>query len=299
LSREERPGSGLARLWSIWPARLVVFVVVTFGLIIGCQVVWAYLRQGLSPTPKLLALMLWAALSASAMILAYRLLVRWTERRRAEELVISKSVPLLAGGAVIGLGLFSAVFICLMVSGVASIRAAGDASGLVAAAAISLFAAVGEEVVFRGVIYRLFEEGFGTTAAVLISGGLFGLLHAANPGASVMSSSAIALEAGVLLAAAYAWTRSLWFPIGLHFGWNFTEGGVFGASVSGGHSTGFLTTRISGPDYLTGGPFGPEASAPAVVVCLAAALVMLAMAARSGRWEPARLRARTVVLAPN
>ncbi|MGH7969800.1 MAG: lysostaphin resistance A-like protein, partial [Limisphaerales bacterium] len=151
--------------------------------------------------------------------------------------------------------------------------------------------AVGEEVVMRGVAYRLFEEGFGTTIAVLLSGALFGLLHVANPGATVESTIAIALEAGVLLAAAYVLTRSLWFPIGLHFGWNFTEGGIFGTSVSGGKSaTGLIATHVSGPNYLTGGLFGPEASLPAVLVCLMAALVMLVLADRRGEWKAIRVR---------
>ena len=69
----------------------------------------------------------------------------------------------------------------------------------------------------------------------------FGLIHAANKGATLESTLAIALEAGILLAASYILTRSLWLPIGLHFGWNFTEGGIFGAaagSTLGKHTDG-------------------------------------------------------------
>jgi hypothetical protein len=61
--------------------------------------------------------------------------------------------------------------------------------------------------------------------------------HAFNPGATVISSIAIALEAGVLLAAAYVVTGRLWFPTGLHAAWNFTEGSLFGMSVSGYSTT--------------------------------------------------------------
>ena len=66
----------------------------------------------------------------------------------------------------------------------------------------------------------------------------------------------IVLEAGVLLGLAYAATRSLWLPIGLHFGWNFTEGGIFGASVSGRAYHGMFKFSLSGSDILTGGAFG-------------------------------------------
>jgi membrane protease YdiL (CAAX protease family) len=76
--------------------------------------------------------------------------------------------------------------------------------------------------------------GLAGAIALLVSAAVFGRVHAGNPGASWVSSLSIALESGVLLGLAYAATRSLWLPIGLHFGWNFTAGGIFGAAVSGG-----------------------------------------------------------------
>jgi hypothetical protein len=119
------------------------------------------------------------------------------------------------------------------------------------------------------------------------------LLHAGNHGATTASTLAIALEAGILLAAAYVLTRSLWLPIGLHFGWNFTEGGIFGAAVSGGKSHGLIATSFSGPDWLTGGAFGPEASVPAVVLCVITAMILLVLAIRRGEWKPMRFRFAT------
>src|SRR5262249_14558687 len=107
-----------------------------------------------------------------------------------------------------------------------------------------------------------------------------------NPGATVFSSIAIALEAGVLLAAAYVVTGRLWLPIGLHAAWNFTEGSVFGMSVSGGRQAASLFGgTLSGPAILTGGAVGPEASIVAVVVCLALAFLLLRRAVRGGRIE--------------
>jgi hypothetical protein len=92
-----------------------------------------------------------------------------------------------------------------------------------------------------------------------------------NSGATTVSTVAIALEAGVLLGAAYAACGSLWLPIGLHFGWNFTEGGVFGVAVSGRKAgAGIVNMPLSGSALWTGGQFGPEASLVAVAVCLVA-----------------------------
>ena len=90
-------------------------------------------------------------------------------------------------------------------------------------------------------------------------------------------------------AAAYAATRSLWFPIGLHLGWNFTEGGIFGVAVSGGPAAkGMLSVSLAGPTLLTGGRFGPEASLVAIALCLAAAAVLLIVTVRNGGWVSMR-----------
>jgi hypothetical protein len=110
-----------------------------------------------------------------------------------------------------------------------------------------------------------------------------------NPGATVVSGLGNALVAGVRLAASYMLVRNLWLPIGLHFGWNFTESGIFGSVVSGNPFKGLWSTTLTGPDLLTGGGFGPEASIVAVVVCAAAALVILGLAIRRGEWRPLRL----------
>jgi hypothetical protein len=80
----------------------------------------------------------------------------------------------------------------------------------------------------------------------------------------------------VLLAAAYVLTGRLWFPIGLHAAWNFTEGSLFGMSVSGYNTEpGLLAGTLKGSVILTGGAFGPEASIFAVAVCLAVAVLLL------------------------
>ena len=96
-----------------------------------------------------------------------------------------------------------------------------------------------------------------------------GLVHIANENATLWSSIAIAIEAGLLLGAAYKWAGTLWLPIGIHWAWNFAQGNIFGFAVSGekaGES--LLQARIEGAGWLTGGAFGAEASVVAVMAGL-------------------------------
>jgi uncharacterized protein len=187
-------------------------------------------------------------------------------------------------GIVLGAALFSLVVAELAVFGFYHVIAIHASAGIAIAALLLLAGAVLEETLFRGVIFRLIEEWAGTWVALAASAAFFGIAHAGNPGATWFSSVAIALEAGVLLGAAFVVTRNLWFPIGLHFAWNFFEGPVFGSEVSG-HA--FLTTliapRVTGPAMYTGGAFGPEAGLFAVVTCLCAAILLIRYAMRRGR----------------
>lgn len=184
-------------------------------------------------------------------------------------------------GLLLGAGLITLVILELTAAGFYRIVAVRVSRDLGYAALLLLADAVLEELLFRGVIFRLIEEWAGTWIALAASAVLFGLAHAANPGATWFSSLAIALEAGVLLGAAFVVTRNLWFPIGLHFAWNFFEGPVFGSEVSGHQFlASAVVSQIAGPALLTGGRFGPEAGLFALVTCLVAAVALLAYAAR-------------------
>jgi membrane protease YdiL (CAAX protease family) len=148
---------------------------------------------------------------------------------------------------------------------------------------IHLLVALVEEGVFRGIIFRLLERSAGSWIAITLSALFFGLMHLLNPGATLFGALAIALEAGILLGAAYMLTRNLWLAVGIHWAWNFFEGPFFGAAVSGtGSNAGkaFITSTISGPQIWTGGAFGPEAGVVAMLACLVASTVLLSLAVR-------------------
>jgi membrane protease YdiL (CAAX protease family) len=148
-----------------------------------------------------------------------------------------------------------------------------------------------EELLFRGILFRVIEQRIGTWASLALTGLLFGAAHLFNANATLWTASAIAIEAGFMLAAAYAATRNLWVPIGVHFGWNYAQGGIFSTSVSGQDAPqGLLDGVTSGPYLLSGGEFGPEASAYSVLAGVLVTAVFLWLARRRGNLVPLRRR---------
>jgi membrane protease YdiL (CAAX protease family) len=164
--------------------------------------------------------------------------------------------------------LFTATFAVIAMFGGVRSLGWGSAGAFLAAIGVNACAAVGEEIVFRGVLFRIVQQAWGTRIALALSAAVFGLLHLVNPGATVWGAIAIAVEAGLMLGAAYTLTRTLWFPIALHFGWNLAEGGIFGTTVSGSTDHGgLLHSVLHGSAAVTGGAFGPEASIFAILAC--------------------------------
>src|SRR5262249_15571602 len=104
---------------------------------------------------------------------------------------------------------------------------------------------------------------------------------------SLAASIAVILESGILLAAAYFATRTLWLPIGLHFGWNFAEDFVFGARISG-HAArpAIVEGTLTGSSLWTGGAYGLESSVGAIVMAAILSAVLIAIAIRSREIVP-------------
>ena len=189
----------------------------------------------------------------AAVITVYSVYVRLIERRTVSELGISKAAPEFGSGFIAGVLMFTLTMLILWLLGIITINMGGGLTALGYPLLDALIAGVVEETLIRGVLFRIIEESLGSWIALGISAAIFGALHAFNPGATLISSLAIALEAGILLAAVFMYTRRLWMVIGLHAAWNFTEGGIFGASVSGNAAQGMFASRIQGPGFLTGG----------------------------------------------
>ena len=222
------------------------------------------------------------AIGAVVVTVAYVVYVRVVERRRISELALGPAPREFGAGFLIGAALFTTTIGIIWALGDYAIIGVNHWTAILSPLAFGLAAGVLEEVLFRGVIFRITEEWIGSWGALAFSSLLFGAGHLANPHATITSALAIALEAGLLLGAAFMITRRLWLPIGLHAAWNFTQSGIFGAPVSGTVPHGLFVSTLSGPAWAPGGGFGPEASLPAVLVSLVS-IWLLVYAVRSGR----------------
>lgn len=121
-----------------------------------------------------------------------------------------------------------------------------------------IFVGWNEELLSRGYHLQTIASGLNLFWGVVISSAVFGLLHLGNPNATWVSAAGI-FFAGLYLAYGYIRTRRLWLSIGLHIGWNFFEGVVFGFPVSGSDIYRLTRIEVQGPEIWTGGAFGPEA----------------------------------------
>lgn len=116
-----------------------------------------------------------------------------------------------------------------------------------------------EELFFRGYIFDNLRAGLGLVAAIAVSCLVYGVVHSANPNATVLSTSII-VGFGFLRLYGLLSTRQLWLSMGMHMGWNFFQGPIFGFAASGHGSFKLLSIELTGPGWLTGGDFGPEGS---------------------------------------
>ena len=230
------------------------------------------------------------ALGSLIILGAYALAVWLGENRTPGELS-PKAAPLsLLAGLAMGVLTFSAVMAIMIGFRLYDFAYHGAAPAW-RALGLAIESGVVEEVLVRGIILRLVWRAFGPWPALAISAALFGAGHIGNPGASAFSTACVAIEAGVMLAAFYALTGRLWVSIGFHAAWNFTQGYLFGAAVSGGDFGDAIarsTARGGLPNWLTGGAFGPEASLPALMICTAIGAASLWLAWRMGRFSRAR-----------
>ena len=204
-------------------------------------------------------------------------------------------------GLLLGALLMTGIFLVQLAAGWASVTGSfvGVEGGAFFPAILvpaALFVCVGfyEELVSRGYQLTNLAEGLNGVAvgpkgaivlAWVLSSSVFAAIHLFNPNTNVLSTLNIFL-AGMMLGAGYILTGQLAIPIGLHTTWNFFQGNVFGFPVSGLDlvDATFLSTRQTGPDLMTGGPFGPEAGllAPAAMA-VGVGLIALRVRRRTGK----------------
>jgi hypothetical protein len=209
------------------------------------------------------------------------------EQRAVSELALPGMGRELGIGLLIGAALYTACELILMALGIYRIDGVNPLRFMIPAIAMALSSSIFEELLFRGVLIRSVETWFGSWAALVVSSLVFGLTHLLNPQGTIEGALFIAVEAGILLAAAFMLTRRLWLSIGFHMAWNYTQSAIFSGIVSGNDAQqGLIRSTINGPDWLTGGSFGVESSVLALVLCTTTGITMLLMAVRRGKIVP-------------
>jgi membrane protease YdiL (CAAX protease family) len=226
------------------------------------------------------------AIAESALALwTYTFLFRVYEKRKIGELSTDAFRKNAVIGFTTGFVLQSIFILIIYLTGNYSVIRINQVSSLLPSFAAALTAGFVGEIVIRGIFFRLTEEKLGTVFALIICVLLFAIMHLNVKGASVLSVSSTAIEAGLLLSAGYIFSRSLWLPIFLHFAWDFAEPGVFGAINPGiTLDQSLITSKIEGPLILTGGQQGPQTSIQSLILCTIASLIFLWMARKKNNF---------------
>lgn len=271
-------------LWrKIWEFPLVAMLVGLAAIILTLyltSLAFLYLPEGLSEAADQA---IRTIIGVGAVFLIYKLVVRRLGRHKKDDLPLQGALTDTVTGIGTGAAIFTVVVGIAAVFGAYRILGWGSTEDLLEIVLLTgVVAGFVEEVLLRGIIFRWLEEFAGSWAALLVSSLIFGFMHQMNPGASIWSSLAISIEAGVLLGGAYMLTRNLWLAIGLHAGWNVTQGFVWGVPVSGNPFVGMVESGLYGPDWLSGGAFGLEASVIALVVATSAGAWMVWQAVKAG-----------------
>jgi membrane protease YdiL (CAAX protease family) len=265
-----------------FPVTLLVIEVLAFSFVFGALEAPGIAKQlSLSPAEFFVVVVIASIL----LILAWKAVRRWLEGERDREFTLPGAAGELGAGLLAGFVIFSLIAgLVALLGGIQFVGVRPFAqTQFWEWAALGVASGIFEETLFRGIILRQLERLVGTWWALAATSVLFGAVHIMNPDATWTGAVAIMIEAGILLGACYLYTRRLWLAVGLHAAWNFTQAWVYSVPVSGtGQSIGILVTRRDGPEWLTGGDFGLEASLAAVFVATIAGALLLWRAYRRG-----------------
>lgn len=281
-----------------WP-RLRLVARTLGSLLLGWALVWGpvtLVAKGLAPVidatfdlrPELLSAIRRTCIYLAA-VAGYWAYVHWYEKRDATELRLRPVSLLLSGAA--GFGLMAIPIAALFAVGAYDlVLFRGISSALVGPAVLIVIAATLEELVFRCLLFRVLERSWGTWFALVVQALLFALQHLGNMESAGASDVVVMLVSvtlgGLLWAVVFILTRNLWATTANHAAWNFTIL-LCGVPLSGNEdwrAISPLTSRYAGPDWLTGGMFGPESSLLAIASTTVAVALLLRVARRRAPW---------------
>lgn len=265
-----------------WP---LIRILIAIGFVMVPFILLQVILQKL-PIDKSLKQVWPALLSVACCYFMYRLYVRVVEQRVASEFAGTCAARETGLGILGGALLFGTTLGALYVAGAYRVTAIAPWTVMISPFFTMVVVGFLEEILFRGIIFRILQNWVGSWIALALSVVFFVLAHMGNEGATLIGLASVA-AAGMLLSAAYMATQRLWLSIGIHIGWNFTQGGLFSVPVSGHPAQGMIQGALSGPSWLTGGVFGVEGSIFAVVAVLAGGIALLTYVAKHQVIAPA------------
>jgi uncharacterized protein len=259
-------GGALRALWRIIAfcfASLAAFIVA--DALLGPLITWLFALLGIRGVAN------FEWLQAAGVFGGTVISLRWIDKRPWSDVWLGRESAnpalfgfgFLIGGAAIALPIAALI-------GLHWLREVPAANGSWSAAALrtSIFllpAALVEELVTRGYLLSVLREAWGWPWAIGVTSVAFGLLHLANNGANV-ESVLLVTAAGVFLAGVLYATKSLYAAWMAHFAWNWTMAVLFHTAVSGYPLESPRYRYVdAGPDWATGGEWGPEGGLPAGV----------------------------------
>ena len=213
---------------------------------------------------------------AALVCIVYVLLYQRYEKRKVTELSTRKLPQYLLAGILIGASITAATILTEYLAHYLSITATRPFLPLLPNLWNTFVNSIVAELLIIGIVFRIAETWLGSYITLAILFVVFIILHLSATGDSPVSAICVALHAAFLCTTSYMYTRSLWTPIAIHFAWDFSFAAIYGASINGyTMDNSLLQTSINGPDWLTGGYFGPQGSIQAGLLCLLTGALLL------------------------
>jgi membrane protease YdiL (CAAX protease family) len=234
---------------------------------------------------------LFAWITLVSVVIATWVMLRWVDKLPWREVGLDRAAAaphLLVKGAALGGLTIGAASLLLLSIHMLRIDATPPGSwwGQAGESAVLLLpAAFFEELFIRGYVFAILRRAGGWKLALIVTSIVFGLLHVGNPGADAESILAV-IVAGFFLGVILLVTKSLYAAGVAHFAWNWVMSGALHIAVSGLPSPDPDYRVVdSGPDWLTGGPWGPEGGAAAVIAMFVVLFYLYGRNARRMEWN--------------
>ncbi len=264
MSEQSKYQGWLRILFIIFP---YIFIVGVFQIVTGILVGYSYSDFEIEKTPEQRLAIQFASFLGTMLVVWIFLKLVDKEKFIDIGLKLRNKIKSFWTGFAIGAFIMFFGFGLLKILGEINIQNIDlDLDQILISIMIFVLVSLTEEILFRGYILRNLMYSFNNYIALLISAVLFSLMHGLNPNIDLIGSINIFL-AGILLGITYIHTKNLWFPIALHFSWNFFQT-ILGFNVSGQNTYSVFKLSIPEKNLLNGGAFGFEGSIISLIAIL-------------------------------